>query len=216
MRTHVKICCIQSIEEADIALKYGACAIGLVSEMPSGPGVISEEKIQEIAKWAPSKLKTVLLTAHQEADKLIEQHNFCGTDIIQLVDSQAENTYLKLLEKLTGTELMQVIHVLDENSVEEAIKVSEYVDYILLDSGNPNLGVKELGGTGRTHNWELSRQIVDEINVPVFLAGGLNPDNVSDAISAVRPFGVDICSGLRIDTYLVEDKVREFMVQVEG
>lgn len=215
MNVKVKICCIQSIAEAELALKYGAYAIGLVSEMPSGPGVISEERIRKIAQWAPSELKTVLLTAYQNSDTLIEQHQFCGTDIIQLVDAQTETTYLKLRRRLKGTELMQVIHVINEDSIQEAIRISEYVNYILLDSGNPNLTVKELGGTGRTHNWELSKQIVDEVDIPVFLAGGLNPNNVAQAISKVQPFGVDLCSGLRAEGKLVERKVRKFMDQLK-
>ncbi len=213
--TRVKICCIQSIAEAELALQYGAYAIGLVSEMPSGPGVISKEKIREIAQWTPSELKTVLLTAHQDADQLIEQHQFCGTDVIQLVDSQTETTYLKLRRRLKGTELMQVVHIINEDSIKEAIRVSEYVNYILLDSGNPNLTVKELGGTGRTHNWELSKRIVDEVNVPVFLAGGLNPNNVAQAISKVQPFAVDLCSGLRTEGKLMEKEVRKFMDQLK-
>jgi len=208
---NVKICCIQSIEEAKIAINAGAYAIGLVSKMPSGPGVITEDKIKEIAAWAKGKTKTVLLTALQNPDGLIEQNKFCQSDVLQLVDSQDIYTYKKLKRELPKVELMQVIHVIDENSVQESLEISNYVDFILLDSGNPNLKTKELGGTGRTHNWEFSKQIVNEIEVPVFLAGGLKPKNVCEAIKTVKPFGVDLCSGLRIDSKLIEAKVKSFM-----
>ena len=94
-------------------------------------------------------------------------------------------------------ELVQVIHVLDEASVREAVEVSQHVDAVLLDSGNPNLAVKELGGTGRAHDWQLSKAIREASNVPRFLAGGLNAGNVQRAVDMVHPFGVDLCSGVR-------------------
>ncbi|MEE8341009.1 MAG: phosphoribosylanthranilate isomerase, partial [Candidatus Neomarinimicrobiota bacterium] len=175
--TEVKICCIQSIIEAQIAIENSANAIGLVSKMPSGPGVISESKIREIAKWAPDNIKTVLLTSLQNADEIIEQHNYCGTDVLQLVDSQEIRTFRILKQELPNIELMQVIHVIDDNSITEAVESSKYIDMLLLDSGNPYLETKELGGTGKTHNWQISREIVDQVDIPVFLAGGLNPEN---------------------------------------
>ncbi|NHZ84751.1 MAG: phosphoribosylanthranilate isomerase [Planctomycetia bacterium] len=209
--TKVKICCIQSIAEAQIAIDNGAFAIGLVSKMPSGPGVISESKIREIAEWAPENIKTVLLTSLQNAEELIEQHNYCETDILQLVDSQETETYRILKKELSNVELMQVIHVIDDNSITDAVKISKYIDFILLDSGNPNLQTKELGGTGKTHNWQISKDIVDEVDLPVFLAGGLNPENVAEAIKRVKPFGVDVCSGVRTDGNLDTVKIKRFI-----
>jgi len=207
----VKICCIQSTAEAQIAINNGAYAIGLVSKMPSGPGVISDEKIREIANWAPNNIKTVLLTSLQNADELVMQIDYCNPNIVQLVDHQDTDTYETLKMIFPGLEIMQVVHVVDEDSTLLAKDVSHYVNYLLLDSGNPNLGTKELGGTGKTHNWEISKEIINQVCVPVFLAGGLNPDNVSEAITKVKPFGVDLCSGLRLDERLDETKVKKFM-----
>lgn len=209
--TKVKICCIQSIAEAQIAIENGTYAIGLVSKMPSGPGVISESKIREIAKWTPENIKTVLLTSLQNADEIIEQHNYCGTDVLQLVDSQETKTYRILKKELPNIDLIQVIHIIDDNSITEAVELSKYVDFILLDSGNLNLQTKELGGTGKTHNWQISREIVNQVGIPVFLAGGLNPENVAEAVKIVKPFGVDVCTGVRTDGKLDSDKVREFI-----
>jgi len=214
--TEVKICCIQSIIEAQIAIENSANAIGLVSKMPSGPGVISESKIREIATWAPDNIKTVLLTSLQNADEIIEQHNYCGTDVLQLVDSQERRTFRILKQELPNIELMQVIHVIDDNSITEAVESSKYVDVLLLDSGNPNLETKELGGTGKTHNWRFSREIVDQVDIPVFLAGGLNPENVTEAVKIVSPFGIDVCSGVRMDGELNADKVRRFINEVHS
>ena len=106
---------------------------------------------------------------------------------------------------------MQVVHVINESSIDDAINISNYIDFILLDSGNPNLKTKELGGTGKTHNWALSKKIVEQVDVPVFLAGGLNPDNVAEAVKTVKPFGVDVCSGVRTDGELDKNKVRRFV-----
>lgn len=209
--TKVKICCIQSIAEAQIAIDNGAYAIGLVSKMPSGPGVISESKIREIAKWAPDNIKTVLLTSLQNTDEIIEQHKYCGTDVLQLVDSQDIKTYRILKKELSNVELMQVIHIIDDNSITEAIEISKYVDMLLLDSGNPNLRTKELGGTGKTHNWEISREIVEQVDIPVFLAGGLNYGNIAEAVKIVNPFGVDVCTGVRTNGELDAVKIKRFV-----
>jgi phosphoribosylanthranilate isomerase len=209
-KPRVKICCISSVEEMQLAVKYGASAIGLVSEMPSGPGVISENLIEEIALQTPPGISTFLLTSKQIVAEIIDQQKRCKTNTIQIVDHLIEGTHKELKDALPGISIVQVIHVNDESSVAEAIKVSENVDGILLDSGNQKLEVKELGGTGRTHDWSLSRKIVESVSKPVFLAGGLNPANVRDAVDTVKPYGLDICSGVRYYGKLDEEKLRKF------
>jgi len=208
--TRVKICCIANIEEARLAIKHGASALGLVSEMPSGPGVIPEKVIKEIADQIPPGISTFLLTSKQNVDEIIEQHYRCGTNTIQLCDRIINGSHLQLKKALPGIKIVQVIHVAKKESIDEAVEVAEFVDAILLDSGNQKLSTKELGGTGRTHDWSISRKIVESVNVPVFLAGGLNPQNVEEAILQVKPFGVDICSGVRTDSKLDEKKLKLF------
>jgi phosphoribosylanthranilate isomerase len=206
----IKICCISSIEEAKLAIKYGASAIGLVSEMPSGPGVISEDLIEEIAAAVPSTIETFLLTSKIDADSVIAQHIKCKTTTLQIVDSVNLDVYKKLREELPSIKLVQVIHVTDVESVKEAISVSNYVDALLLDSGNQKLAVKELGGTGRTHDWTISRKIRDAVSIPLYLAGGINAKNVLDAAKEVEPFGIDLCSGVRENGKLSEKLLGEF------
>jgi phosphoribosylanthranilate isomerase len=206
----VKICCIASVEEAVLAIKYGTSALGLVSEMPSGPGVIGNNLIAEIAAKIPPPVATFLLTSKQTAKEIIEQQLKTKVNILQLVDHVGYTELKKLRKQLPGIKLVQVIHVVDEHSVEEALNVQEYVDALLLDSGNPKLAVKELGGTGRTHNWSISKEIKDQVNIPIFLAGGLNPGNVLEAIKAVQPYGLDICSGVRTKNLLDEEKLKLF------
>lgn len=209
-KPRVKICCISSVEEMQLAVKYGASAIGLVSEMPGGQGIIPEELIEEIALQTPPGISTFLLTSKQSVDEIISQQKRCKTNTIQIVDHLTEGTHKELKDALPGISIVQVIHVNDDSSVEEAIKVSENVDGILLDSGNRKLEAKELGGTGRTHNWTLSKKIVESVNKPVFLAGGLNSANVGDAVDTVNPYGLDICSGVRYYGKLDEEKLRKF------
>lgn len=198
-----------------LAIKYGASALGLVSEMPSGPGVIDDNSIAEIASKIPPPIATFLLTSKQKAEEIIIQHSKTRTNTLQLVDHLPEEQLLILRDKLPAIKLVQVIHVLDESSIDEAKKVQHFVDAILLDSGNPRLKVKELGGTGRTHNWEISRNIAESVNIPVFLAGGLNPQNVNEAIKAVQPYGLDICSGVRTNNLLDVKKLKSFITEVQ-
>jgi len=208
--TQVKICCISSLAEAQLAIKYGANILGLVGPMPSGPGIITDELISEIAQSVPSEIETFLLTSETSAEKIIAHHQKVKTTAIQIVDRISIESYVILRQALPQIKLVQVIHVLDEESVEEAIQMAPLVDYILLDSGNPNLAVKELGGTGRVHNWALSRQIRAAIKKPLFLAGGLKAENVQEAIGAVRPYGIDLCSGVRTGGKMDEQKLKLF------
>lgn len=212
--TRVKICCIKNVFEAETAIKYGASAIGLVGRMPSGPGPISDDEIKKIAEYAPPGISTFLLTCETNINEIAAHHKKVNTNTIQLVDALEGRAYKELKERLPAIKIVQVIHVIDESSVDEAIEISELADGLLLDSGNPNLKIKELGGTGRKHDWRLSRKIVEGSCVPVFLAGGLNPGNVRQAIEEVQPFGVDLCSGLRTNGNLNINLLEEFFKEV--
>lgn len=213
MIPRIKICCISSEDEARIAIESGASAIGLVSRMPSGPGPIPDELIRQIAKTVPPPIGTFLLTSETSVKDIIEHHHRTNTNTIQIVDSLSSGTYSQIKAALPSVKIVQVIHVIDERSVDEAIEISEMVDAILLDSGNPKLKVKELGGTGRVHNWKLSKQIRDKSKCPVYLAGGLNPENVRQAIEEVQPFAVDVCSGVRTNSKLDKQKLELFFIR---
>ncbi len=197
-------------------MRCGADAVGLVSAMPSGPGVIAEEAIAEIAAQVPPSVATFLLTSLQDPEALIAQQRRCRADVLQLVDRQQPATYARLREALPGVRLVQVIHVADEASVEEALAAAPQVDALLLDSGNPALEIKKLGGTGRVHDWRLSLRIRDAVEVPVFLAGGLTPENVAEAVRQVRPCGVDVCSGVRTGGRLDAAKLRRFVAVLQS
>lgn len=207
----VKICCISSVAEAQLAIACGAQALGLVSHMPSGPGVIAEDLITDIIRTVPPPVATFLLTSHIESDAIILQHARCPASVLQLVDFVPHPELRKLRRALPATKLVQVVHVNGEEALEEAQALAGLVDAILLDSGNQNLAVKELGGTGRTHDWRISRQIREQVPLPLFLAGGLGAHNVRDAVASVQPFGLDLCSSVRSNGQLDGDKLRAFM-----
>lgn len=206
----IKICCISSVAEAQLAVEYGAAVLGLVGPMPSGPGIIDDETIGVIARQTPPGVSTFLLTSEQTAPGVIAHHQRVNTSTIQLVDSLIDEGYDEIRAALPAIKLVQVIHVVDESSIDEALSVQKHVDAILLDSGNPNLEVKELGGTGRVHNWDISRTIREHLSIPMFLAGGLNESNVREAIEYVQPYGLDLCSSVRTDDTLDESKLKRF------
>lgn len=211
----VKICCIASIEEAQMAIELGATALGLVGPMPSGPGVISNEEIANIATQIPSSIETFLLTSETKAATIIAHHRFAPTTTLQLVDALERRAYKVIKDAIPEVKIVQVLHVLGEETIQEALEIAPQVDALLLDSGNPKLKVKTLGGTGKTHDWNNSRRIVEAVDIPVYLAGGLKAENVVEAIKKVQPYGVDLCSGVRTNGKLDREKLESFMKKVQ-
>jgi phosphoribosylanthranilate isomerase len=215
-KLHIKICCIQSEAEAGLAIRCGATALGFVSAMPSGFGPIPEAEICRIVRIVPPGIGTFLLTSLTDTEAIVEQHRRCRTNTIQLVDRLERGTHTDLREALAGITIVQVVHVRGGQSVKEAEHIAALVDALLLDSGDQTLPVKELGGTGRVHDWSISRTIRQNVNVPVFLAGGLTPTNVREAVEIVHPYGVDVCTGVRTNGVLDEEKLQAFVHQAQG
>ncbi len=215
MRTRIKICCISSPAEARLAIRHGADALGLVGAMPSGPGVVDDDLAAQVVRATPPPVATFMLTSETTVEGILAHHRRVGANTIQLVDAVLPQTYAQLRVSIPTVKLVQVIHVLNERNVDEALAAVQHgADALLLDSGNPNLSVKVLGGTGRVHNWLVSRQIVEQAAVPVFLAGGLNAQNARQAVETVGPFGLDVCSGVRTDGHLDAQKLDAFVTAV--
>lgn len=210
----IKICCMQSVEEMELAARHGAAAIGLVSRMPSGPGPIPDELIADLARRVPPGVAAFLLPAERSAAPIADQVRRLGPTIVQIVDRPERGCRAELRRLLPALGIVQVVHVTGPMALAVADAATEDADAILLDSGNPGLKIKQLGGTGRTHDWATSRRIVESAGVPVWLAGGLTPDNVARAIEEVRPFGVDVCSGVRTGGKLDEGKLAGFVAEV--
>jgi len=216
MRTRIKICCISSLLEAKIAINHGADAIGLVGKMPSGPGPIPDWLISEIVKTIHPPVASFLLTSEQSSEEIIYHVKKVDTNTVQIVDELITGDYADIRTALPHLKIVQVIHVIDENSINDAVRLSPKVDALLLDSGNPKAQLKTLGGTGNIHNWEISKEIAKAVNVPVFLAGGLHAGNVRQAIETVQPFGVDVCSGVRTEGRLDPNKLEAFIKAVHS
>jgi len=211
MRTRLKVCCISSVEEARIAIAHGADAVGLVAAMPSGPGPIPDAKIAAIARTVPPPIATFLLTSRTVSGEIVDHITATRVNTVQLVDAVEADVYGAIRTSLPHVRIVQVIHVQSDEDVDLARRAESRVDAILLDSGRPSAAVRELGGTGRTHDWAISRRIVESVSVPVFLAGGLNAANVREAINAVRPYAIDVCSGVRTDGRLDSAKLSAFV-----
>jgi phosphoribosylanthranilate isomerase len=207
----IKICCMASEREAALAVAAGASAVGLVAEMPSGPGPIPDDRIALIVRTVPATVHTVLLTSRRRPRDIAAHQRLVGASMIQIVDWLEEGTHEEIRRAVPGVKVVQVVHVTGPGALDQALGVAPHVDALLLDSGRPTLAVKELGGTGRRHDWTVSRRIREAAGVPVFLAGGLTPDNVREALDTVAPFGLDVCSGVRTHGALDVEKLHAFM-----
>ncbi len=212
-----KVCCIRSLAEAWMAIDAGAAAIGLVSSMPSGPGVVADDEIARIAAGVPPGVDTFLLTCKRDPDALVEQHRAARTTTPQLVDDVAAHDRARVRAALPGVRLVQVVHIGGEEVIETAQRAAESADAVLLDSGNPDLDVKQLGGTGRRHDWAISARIRERLDVPVYLAGGLTAENAAEALRTVGPFALDVCSGLRDREFALDSRrLGRFAAAVAG
>ena len=211
MRTRLKVCCIASAREARLAVRFGADAVGLVGAMPSGPGPISDAEIVAIAREVAPPVARFLLTSETAPEAVVAHVVRCGVDTVQLVDAVPDATYAALARDVPWVRIVQVVHVEGEAALAEAARVAPLVHALLLDSGRPSAALRELGGTGRVHDWAVSRRIVELVDRPVFLAGGITSRNVAEAIRAVRPYGIDLCSGVRIAGRLDADRLRAFV-----
>lgn len=211
MRTRLKICCIADAEELRLAVAAGADAVGLVGPMPSGPGPIPLERAAELARLCPAGVTSVLLSSARTAEALAREVETVQPLALQIVDRVGAEVRRALRRSFPWLRLVQVVHVEGPEAVEEARASAEAADALLLDSGRPKADPPELGGTGRPHDRRLARAIVEAVRLPVFLAGGLRPETVGAAIAAVRPFGVDVCSGVRRDGRLDADRLADFV-----
>lgn len=203
-----------SPEEVQLAIRAGADAVGFVGAMPTGSHSIDDDTIASLAAIVPPPIATFLLTSELTAAAIarhVERTHPCVVQIVPHI-SMAEAATLAGL--LPGIRRVQVIHVEDERVLAMIEGYAPHVQAFLLDSGRPSLAVPQFGGTGRTHDWRISAEFVRRSPLPVFLAGGLTPANVGEAIRRVRPFGVDVCSGVRTAGRLDPGKVAAFIEAV--
>lgn len=213
-QTMIKICCIMNKKELYMALELGVNHVGFVSSMPNGPGIIREEKIRKLAAYAPKDVNTFLLTSHKDTAKIAEQWKYCGTRTIQLCRPMETKGILHLRSLVPMARIVTVIHVQDRTALNRALRVSSVSHAILLDTGDLESPIQKLGGTGRTHDWNISRLIKQRTPTTAWLAGGLNLHNIKHALKAVYPDGIDVCSGVRTNGKLDQKKLSGFIEEV--
>lgn len=215
MTTRIKVCCIASVHEAHEAIRAGADAVGLVGKMPSGPGPISDKTIAAITAIVPPPVASFLLTSETNATAISAHIRATNPTTVQVVSHIDPMEAERLAALEPHVRRVQVIHVEGPEAIEMIPAYAPYIHAFLLDSGRPGAAVAELGGTGRRHDWAISADFVKASSRPVFLAGGLTAANVRDAIRQVRPFGVDLCSGVRTDGNLDPSRLRDFIISVK-
>lgn len=220
LRPRVKVCCVQDAAEAALATAHGADLIGLVGPGLSGPEVIDDIQVARVARTVPPPVMAVLLTRQQDPDALAAQVRFARTPAVQICDAVPVRAYAEVRSAVPSIHILQVVHVTGPEAVAEAHRVARFADALVLDSGSPAPSGPDdepvYGGTGTTHDWSISARIVAEVDRPVFLAGGLNADNVAEAWQTVRPYGFDLCSGVRTDGRMDPDKVAAFLAAVRA
>jgi phosphoribosylanthranilate isomerase len=214
MRTRIKICCIASIEEARLAIAAGADALGFLSEQMPGPRAISDARIAGIVATVPPPVATFLLTTGASADTISAQLCRTRTNTVQILRPLPQDELVRLAALEPAVRRVQAVHVEGPEALDRIPACAPHVHAFLLDSGRPDAG--EFGGTGRPHDWAVSAAFVRASPLPVFLAGGLSPANVHEAVALVRPFGVDLCTGARSDGRLDPDKLAAFIEAVRG
>ncbi|MDG2238522.1 MAG: phosphoribosylanthranilate isomerase [Arenicellales bacterium] len=214
IKIQVKVCCMASVAEARLAVGLGADAVGLVGHMPSGPGVIGVAVAAQIAKEMPCGIDTFLLTSAMRASEIVQDLAVCPVSAVQIVRHIDPGEYPKLIETAPQVRRIQVVHIEDEGALDLLARYEPFVDAFLLDSGKTFGADQQFGGTGATHNWTISRRFVESTDIPVYLAGGLRSTNVFEAITQVRPSGVDLCTGVRTDDQLDSAKLEAFMSEV--
>ncbi len=203
----VKVACIRNPEEARRAVSFGAAAIGMAAETAAGGPHLTQTEITEIVASIPKSIGTFLMTTRRSPVELAELARSAGVNTIQLWDVPEPEAYSHLRSAVPGISIVQSIPVVDEGAIEQAVQVSSRVDALLLDSAHRSVPVRWEEQHGRTHDWQVSRRIAEAVDVPVILSGGLTARNVADAIRAVRPYGVEVCTGVRtrgaLDTTLL-------------
>lgn len=189
----IKVCGIQTLEDAVLCIDAGANTLGfLVGLTHLAEDKVSAEQAGSIIAAVKNKVRTVMVTHLTDPDEVTEIAKKIGVSTVQIHDDMPVDAIRILRKTLPGFTLIKAVHVIGDDALQKAKLFEDCVDFILLDSRTKD----RLGGTGMTHDWNISRQIASQSKLPVILAGGLNPDNIDAAIASVRPAGIDANSGL--------------------
>lgn len=199
-----------------MCLSAGADIIGiLVGQEHTSNDFVNKGTAKEIVEYVNGRCDTSLVTHLTNADEIIELTKYIGNNVIQLHSDINETEVEKIVNKLPNIKLVRLIHVASDGTICTNYAEMKYADYYLLDSFN--LKTNQVGGTGLTHDWNKSNELIKKLNKPTFLAGGLNPDNVKEAINTAEPYGVDVNSGCKNELGKKDaEKVQLFVLNAKG
>ncbi|OGG73833.1 hypothetical protein A3A40_00270 [Candidatus Kaiserbacteria bacterium RIFCSPLOWO2_01_FULL_54_20] len=208
--TRVKICGIKNIEDARAAYEAGADELGFHVALDGGRSPLTPESAAEMIRMLPGGVSSVVVTSATQPAQLIEIAGKTGARILQLYGDVTVETMREIKQAVPYMELWKVLNVSYESSIAKAKEYKGAADAIALDTLNKETGAR--GGSGKTHDWNISKKIVESVSIPVVLAGGLTPENVAEAIATVSPAGVDVNSGVsNPDGSKDIEKVRAFI-----
>lgn len=207
----VKICGIKKIEDALEAINYGADALGfLVGQKHNSVDFIDKDHAKNMVENLPPFYSSVLVTHLTDNEEIIYLASYIGVTTIQFHGDSSPEDIVYVKQRLPYIKVIKSVHVKNEKSIEEIQNYLKSADAILLDS--INITTDQVGGTGMTHDWNISKLIVDMYKIPIILAGGLNPSNVKEAINKVSPYGVDVNSGVKgLDGFKDCEKLKSFI-----
>jgi len=207
----VQIAGIKTIEDALMCVKYDCDAIGLlVGKSHNSDDFISASKAKEIIEALPPFISSVIITHLEDSDEIINILKETNANTVQLHSYIKESEVKKIKEALPYVKILRLIHVSEDGKVLNELEKDFIGDCLFLDS--INVKTNQFGGTGLTHDWNKSAEIVRKSKLPVILAGGLNPSNVAKAINIVKPYGVDTNSGCKgKDGYRDEEAMKAFI-----
>ena len=198
-----------------MCIDAGADFLGiLVGQKHDSTDFIDKYTAKEMVNFSKRKIKTVLVTHLINSDKIIELSQFIGNDVIQLHSNIDESEVEKIVKALPNIKLIRLIHISQKGQICTNYKTMKYADYYLLDSFN--LETNQVGGTGLIHDWNIDRELIEKLNKPTFIAGGLTPKNVASAIKAAKPGGVDVNSGCKLNGIKNERLVKEFVFNAKN
>ncbi|NOZ82852.1 MAG: phosphoribosylanthranilate isomerase [Euryarchaeota archaeon] len=206
----VKVCGNRSEEELEMLAELGVDMAGLLVVPVDSPRRISLERAAELMDAMPSTVAGVLVLMPKSVEEAVEMYQQVLPDFIQLHGSESP-AFVRELRSMVSCNIIKTVHVSGEESLAEAKRYLRFADAILLDTPS-ELG----GGSGRVHRWDVSARIAREIEKPVILAGGLTPENVREAVEIVKPYGVDVASGVEASPGVKDpERVREFVARAK-
>lgn len=208
---NIQMAGIRSVKDALMCVECGVNIIGLlVGQTHTSDDFITKDLAREIKLALPKSIKTTLITHLERADDIIDIAKYIGVDYIQLHSHLPESEVELIKKSLPDKKLLRLIHIDTDGKILTDISKIKIADFYFTDS--INLKTNQVGGTGLTHNLDTDKMLVDTLNKPVFIAGGLNPSNVAEAVRYCKPYGVDVNSGCRaVDGSRDKEKVLAFV-----